>query len=71
MLKNQFTISDLHGFYMVSIFLMVNIGGEEKCIVPMNDGSLEMRYHVHYNEMYIIEKFHIATGNRGRILQFH
>lgn len=48
-------------------FDIVNIGGEEKLIVPMNGASEEMRYYVRYDDLYeIIHEAHIATGHGGR-----
>jgi hypothetical protein len=35
-------------------FDIVNIAGEEKLIVPINDNSEVMRYYVRYNELYEI-----------------
>lgn len=48
-------------------FDIVNIGGEEKLIAPMNGASEEMRYYVRYDDLYeIIHEAHIATGHGGR-----
>jgi len=64
-LKNQFTIGDLNGL------ILVNIGGEEKLIAPMNGAAEETRYYVRYDNLYeILHEAHIPTdhGNRNRIV---
>jgi hypothetical protein len=55
--KKQFTIGDLIWFNIV------NITGEKKLIIMMNDDFEVMHYYVLYNKLYYA---HIATGRVGR-----
>lgn len=48
-------------------FDVINVGGGERLIVPVNPGCKDILYYVDYDNLYdVIHQCHLATGHGGR-----
>jgi hypothetical protein len=63
-------INELKGsnkYRRLNKFEMINIGGEEKLIVPVEKGSTNLLYYVRNDELYdILNAIHLDIGHGGK-----